>query len=92
MQIWDRIIPTVGYIVPQYHGIEEALTFLSGTTKVAIEDETYLVEANTTLFINSFSVHAAVNQGDEPARLIAVLVSAHPKVIYTNEPPETVVW
>lgn len=90
--IWEQIIPPGGYIVPHYHEFEETLIFLSGHVQVTIEGESYQIEANTTVFIPPRLTHSVLNQSDEPARLIALLISVDPKVIYPNGFPEPVVW
>ena len=90
--IWEQIIPPGGYIVPHYHEFEETLTFLTGRVQVSIGNESYQVEADTTVFIPPHLVHDVVNQGDEPVRLIALLMSAEPKVIYPNGVPQPVTW
>lgn len=90
--VWEQIIPPGGFIAPHYHDFEETLTFLNGRVQVTIGDDRYQIEADTTVFIRPHAIHSVLNQGNEPVRLIALLMSANPKVIYPNELPEPVVW
>ncbi len=90
--VWDQLIPPGGYIVPHFHNFEEILTFLSGHVQVTLADESHQIEANTTIFIPPYLIHSVLNQGEEPARLIALLISIDPEVIYPNGVPEPVVW
>ena len=90
--VWEQTIPPGGYIAAHFHDFEEVLTFLSGCVQVTINGERYEVGANTTVFIRPQLVHSVVNQGDKPARLMALLMSVDPQVIYPNGRPEPVVW
>jgi quercetin dioxygenase-like cupin family protein len=90
--VWEQIIPPGGYIAPHSHEFEETLTFLAGRVQVTMGDESYEVEANTTVFIQPHLIHSVLNQSSEPARLIALLMSADPKVNYPNGAPEPVIW
>ncbi|MBK8902797.1 MAG: cupin domain-containing protein [Anaerolineaceae bacterium] len=90
--LWEQVIPPGGYIVPHYHEVEEALTFLSGSVQVTMGDEHYQVEAGTTVFIRPFLKHSVLNRGDEPTKLIALVMSADAEVIYPDGFPEPVIW
>ncbi len=75
-----------------YHEFEEALTFLSGCVQVTLGDESHQIEAGTTVFIRPYLKHSVLNQGDEAAKLIALLMSVDPKVIYPDDLPKPVRW
>lgn len=90
--VWDQIIPPDGYIADHYHEFEETLTILTGCLQITMDDESYEVVADTTIFIPPRVVHSAKNKGNEPVRLIALLMSAEPRVIYPNGHPAPVVW
>ncbi|MEM8858556.1 MAG: cupin domain-containing protein [Chloroflexota bacterium] len=88
----EQIIPPGGYIVSHSHPYEESLTFLSGRVTVTINDETAEVEAAVTIFIPPHTIHSVINQGSEPAKLIAVHGTNTPEVVYPDGTPEPVKW
>ena len=90
--IWEQVIPSGGYITPHTHDFEETLTFLAGRAEVTLAGKTYQVTATTTVFIRPHLLHSVRNLGDEPVRLLAVLVTAEPNVIYPDGPPAPAVW
>jgi len=90
--LYEQTLPPGGYIVLHYHDYEESLTFLTGRVQVTVNGEVTEVEAGTTLFIPPGVQHSVHNEGDEPARLIAVHASRTPKVLYPNGLPEPVDW
>jgi mannose-6-phosphate isomerase-like protein (cupin superfamily) len=90
--VWDQIIPPSGYITDHYHEVEETLTILTGCLQITMGGESYEVTADTTIFIPPLAIHSAINIGNDPVRLIALLMSAEPRVIYPNGYPAPVIW
>lgn len=90
--LYEQTLPPGGYIVLHYHNYEESLTFLTGRVKIMIEDKVEEIEAETTVFIAPGVQHSIRNEGDEPARLIAVHGCDTPRVLYPDGLPEPVDW
>ena len=90
--IWEQIIPAGGYITPHTHDIEEAIIVLSGQLNFYLAEAEHLVSKNSTIFIPPNQLHSAKNLSKEDVKIIAVLESANPRVIYPDEKPSPVDW
>ncbi len=82
MELWEQTMPPGGEIPFHYHECEESLTFLSGQVEVTLDEETAVVEADTTVFVPPHTLHRIRNVGDEPVRLLAFFPAKMPAVLY----------
>ena len=90
--MWDQVIPAGGYITPHLHHCDETLTFLSGEVEVTLAEDKVVVRADETVLIPAGTLHSVINNRSEPARLLAVLVTGEPRVIYPDGLPDPVDW
>ncbi|MEM7332418.1 MAG: cupin domain-containing protein [Chloroflexota bacterium] len=90
--VWEQDIPVGGYIATHYHDVEEAIMITSGKLQLKLGEEEHTVPENATIFISPHQVHSAKNLTESPVRLIAILESANPKVLYPDEKPAPVRW
>src|SRR6266567_73249 len=85
--LWDQTLPPDAVIASHYHECEETLTFLSGPVEVIINGETFLVEANSSVFIPAQTVHQVRNVAEGEVRLLAFFPTIEPRVVASSLPP-----
>jgi quercetin dioxygenase-like cupin family protein len=91
-EVWDQVLPPGGFITAHSHEFEESLTFLVGLAEVEVAGEVSRVGPDTTVFLSPGVVHSVRNIGKLPVRLLAVLLSPEPKLVYPSGSPPPVLW
>jgi quercetin dioxygenase-like cupin family protein len=79
-ELWEQLMPPGGHIPLHYHTVEETLTFLTGRATVTVNEETTVVDADTTVFVPAGVVHGVRNDGAETVRLLAFFPTIDPDI------------
>lgn len=58
---------------PHQHEGEEIYFILEGTAEVSIEDEIFIANANTAVFVNSNKMHGIRNAGDSVLKYMVII-------------------
>jgi len=79
--VWDQTLPPAGLIPLHAHDTEETLTILTGQLTVTLDDQTTVVEGDTTVLIAPGVLHSLRNDTAAPARMLVFLPTASPTII-----------
>ncbi|MGD9712055.1 MAG: cupin domain-containing protein [Thermomicrobiales bacterium] len=68
------------------HTVEETLLFLSGTGVITLEDETWMIQPESSLFIPAGARHGFVAEGNMELRVVVVFpVPYFAETLFTGE-------
>ncbi len=89
--LWDQTLPPDGRIPLHAHETEETLTILTGHLTLTLDDQTSVVESDSTILIAPGVLHPLRNDTAAPARMLVFLPTAAPTIISpdgTSQPME----
>jgi quercetin dioxygenase-like cupin family protein len=79
--VWDQTLPPAALIPLHGHDTEETLTILAGQLTITLDDQTTVVETDTTVLIAPGVLHSLRNDTATPARMLVFLPTASPTII-----------
>lgn len=82
-------IPPGEALLRHHHAEEETYYILAGSGEMQIDDETWMVDAGTAVFIPGNARHALYNAGDVPLQFLYVFaVDSFDEIVYHFEGEE----
>jgi quercetin dioxygenase-like cupin family protein len=79
--LWDQTLPPAGLIPLHAHDTEETLTILAGQLIVTLDEQTTVVESDTTILIAPGVFHSLRNDSSAAARLLVFLPTISPTIL-----------
>lgn len=92
MEVWVQTMAPGAATPVHRHECEEVILVLSGSGTCTVGDETFSFGPNSTLVLESDTVHQIVNTSDEEMKLVAALGMAPVRVKTGDGAPLPVPW